>query len=172
MTHTLEQTREILKQIQSGMGPLPAGFDLETLVCQTVSAMAHEARDHTFVIEPPEHPIHVQGEAADLIQALSSVLHALVGLTPAGTHLNVWTFAQTMDRRNWVAIRIRENARGLRRDGREVEQAMQSVCSFVDAMGASLEVAWDSCGAAELSLWLPCFDLVELLDADPAERAS
>jgi len=172
MTHTLEHTREILKQIQAGMGPLPPGFDLETLVCQTVSAVTHDSADHVFVVEPPAHPLHVQGEAADLIQSLAAVLHALMRLSPCGAQVNVWTFAQRMDGRQWVAIRIREHVRGLRRAGAEVDLAMAGVTDFVERMGANLEVAWDSSGAAELSLWLPCFTLVEYLDTADGAQAS
>jgi len=172
MTHTLENTREILRKIQSGMGPLPPGFDLETLLCQTVGAVTHDHARHLFLVEPPGHAIHVQGESADLIQALSSVLHALIGMTPGGAEINVWTFAQYMDGRNWVAIRIRERDRRHWRDGHEVARAMASVTHFVESMGANLEVAWDSTGAAELSLWLPCFNLVEFIDRTVGEQTS
>lgn len=172
MTHTLEQTRDILKQIQCGMGPLPPGFDLETLVCQTVSAVAADSVAHVFVVEPPSQTIHVQGEAADLIQALSGVLHALMRLSPGGTSINIWTFDQTMNGRNWVAIRMRENNDQVWRKGVEVARAMGAVAAFVEAMGANLEVAWDSAGTAELSVWLPCFNLVELMDEMPGEQMS
>ena len=64
MTHTLEQTRGILQQIQCGMGPLPPGFDLETLVCQTVSAVAADCVEHVFVLEPPRQFIHVRADVA------------------------------------------------------------------------------------------------------------
>ncbi|WP_230969897.1 hypothetical protein [Nitrogeniibacter aestuarii] len=172
MTHTLEQTRGILQQIQCGMGPLPPGFDLETLVCQTVSAVAADCVEHVFVLEPPRQFIHVRGEAADLIQALSGVLHALTRLSPGGSSINIWTFAQVMNGRNWVAVRIRENEEGLRRDGAEVARAMEAITAFVESMGANLEVAWDSTGTAELSVWLPCFNLVEFDDAMPGEQMS
>lgn len=172
MTHTLEHTREILKQIQAGMGPLPPGFDLETLVCQSVSAVAHDSPEHVFVVEPPFHPLHVQGEAADLIQSISGVLHALMRLSPRGARIDVWTFAQRMDGRQWVAIRIREHVRGLDREGAEVDRAMAGVTDFVERMGANLEVTWDSSGAAELSLWLPCFNLIEYLDTALGAQAS
>jgi len=172
MTHTLAKTREILKQIQAGMGPLPPGFDLETLICQTVSAVAEDNLEYLFVVEPPRQALHVQGEVADLIQALSGVLHALMRLAPGGTHVNIWTFNQIVDGRRWVAIRMRENTKGLWRDGEQIKRAMDAMTCFVKSIGANLEVAWDSDGAAELSLWLPGFKLVDPLDVALGENAS
>lgn len=87
------------------------GVDLAAIVAEAVDASRPviEDRNHHLLLELPQEPVRVFGDAARLVQVIANLLHNASKFTPKGGHITVSVGCEEQD----VVLSVRDDGIGI-----------------------------------------------------------